>query len=648
MKLKLSAIPKPMSVPSSAAIQVQARFQQALALHQKGQGAQAQALYEAILKDQPRHCDALHLLGVIAYDARDFHKAVELIGKAIDICQNNAAFYSNRGNALKELKQFDAAIASYDNAIALKPDFAQAYYNRGNALKELKQPEAAIASYNKAIDHKPDWPEAYTNRGVALQELKHLDASIESFNQAIAIKPDFAQAYYNRGNALWELQRADEAIESFTKATLIRPDFAQAYCNRGLALQSLGQLDAALESFEQALALRPDDAQANYNRGVALLEHKQIDAALESFDRALALQPDYAQAHYNRGVVLQERSQLDAAVASYDKAIEIRPNLAQAHWNKSLALLLAGDYQRGWELFEWRWIDEKTGLTKRNFPQALWLGKESLVGKTILLHSEQGLGDTIQFCRYAKLASDMGARVIMEVDQSLIDLFKGLAGVAELVVKGTPLPPFDFHCPLLSLPLAFNTTLDSIPCPTKYLCADSGKVAYWANKLGTRVKPRVGLVWSSTSSFKGDSSRSVNLSEFIAALPTHGFDFVCLQKELKAADKCALASRTDIRFFGDALNDFSDTAALIECVDLVISTCTSVPHLSSALGKSTWILLAHVPDWRWLLTRSDSPWYSAARLYRQASMGDWGSVFAKVKTDLARIGVPHFRSDEKN
>ncbi len=313
-------------------------FAQGMALHQQGQLAQAQAIYEKVLEIQPKHFNTLHLSGVIATQTKKHSLAVDLIAQAIEINPKIAATYSNRGNALKELKQFDAAVASYDKAIAIKPDYAEAYSNRGNALTELKQFDAAVASYDKAVAIKPGLAEAYSNRGNALKELKQFDAAMASYDKAIAIKPDYAEAYSNRGNALKELKQFDAAAASYDKAVAIKPDYADAYYNRGISLKELKQFDAAVASYDKAIALKPDHADAYYNRGISLKELKQFDAAVTSYDKAIALKPDYAEAYSNRGNALKDLRQLDAAVASYRRALEIKFDYAEAHSNLLLAL----------------------------------------------------------------------------------------------------------------------------------------------------------------------------------------------------------------------------------------------------------------------------------------------------------------------
>jgi tetratricopeptide (TPR) repeat protein len=611
-------------------------LQQALALHRRGQLAQAEGLYAEILKIQPKHFDALHLLGVIALQAQDHQRAVDLINQAIELYPHNAAFYSSRGAALQELKQYDAAIASYDQAITLKPDYADAWYNRGLALQGHNQLEGAISSYDKVLALRPDFAEAWSNRGAALQGLSQLDAAIASYDHAIKIKPDYAEAWSNRGVALHRLNRLDAAVASFDKAIALRPFFAEAYNNRGLALSDLKLFGSAIASYDQAIRIKPEYAEAWYNRGNAQEELKELEAALESYYQAIRIRPNYAEALCNQGLALQQLNMLDAAVASYDKVIAIKPHFSAAYLNKSLALLLRGEYDKGWEMYEWRWKTNDFRLPKRSFIQQIWLGNFHIKGTTILLHSEQSYGDTIQFCRYVEFVAELGARVILEVEQPLIGLLRQLDGVAEFVVKGAPLPAFDCHCPLMSLALAFNTTLDSIPSFPKYLSSEKEKVAEWSGRLGDRKKPRIGLVWSSHTKHYNVQNRSVQLSSLVKHLPPE-FEYVSLQKEVLDDDRATLRSHANITHYGDELKDFTDTAALCELMDLVISVDTSVAHLSAALGKPTWVLTSFSPSWRWLLDRTDSPWYPGVKLYRQEAIGQWEPVFERVRADLLKI-----------
>jgi tetratricopeptide (TPR) repeat protein len=580
--------------------QTQADLLEALALHQRGQLQEAQKRYDEILRMQPHNHDALHLLGLLESQAGHHQRAVDLIGQAIAISPANAVFHSNLGISLQDLKQLPAAIASFERAIAINPGLAEAHYNRGNALQELQELEAAVASYDHALAINPDYAKAHSNRGNALQQLKQYDAAVASYDRAVAINPAHARAWSNRGNALQELKQFEAAIASYDRAIAINPDYAEAY----------------------------------YNRGNALRELQQPDAAIADYERAIAIQPASADTWSNRGLMLHALNQVDDAIASYDRAITLSPTHAEAHFNRALALLLNGDFANGWPAYEWRWTDAKH-FRPRSLPQPLWLGNESLAGKSILLHSEQGIGDTIQFCRYAKLAADMGARVLLEVEKPLLGLLKGLEGVSEVIEKGAALPDFDYHCPLLSLPMAFKTSLDSIPCAQKYLAVDAGRQQHWSVKLGGKAKPRVGLVWGGNPLHRNDKNRSVSLAALLPHLPA-GVQYVAMQKEIREEEKTLLDGAGILRFDND-LADLQDTAALCDLMDLVVSVDTGVAHLNAALGKPTWILLPFCPDWRWLLGRDDSPWYPGVTLYRQARAGDWDSVFDKVRAGLNKL-----------
>jgi tetratricopeptide (TPR) repeat protein len=646
-------------------------LERALALHRQGDLAGAQACYERLLHREPRHLDALNSLAMIAYQTGQHDRAIELIDRAIEIDPANAAFYSNRGILLQERLRTDAAIASYDQAIGLKPDFAQAYCNRAVAQVTLRRYEDAVHSCDGAIAAMPEYAEAHYNRALALKALGRVAEALQSCQRAIDVRPDYAEAHFCRGGLLHELGQPAAALASYDRAIALRPGYAEAHSNRGLALQQLGQMDAALASFDRAISLQPEFAQGHYNLGVLLQALKRMEAAMACYDRTIALKADHAPAYANRGSVRQALGQIDAALSDYDRALALEPGLVEArtnrgtaqqemlhmdeamacfdmavssspeyalgHWNRSLACLLLGDFAEGWQEYEWRWNAASLAFPRRDFAQPLWLGRESIAGKTILLHAEQGLGDTIQLCRYVPMVAQLGASVILEVQAPLIGLLAGSLGIASLVARGSRLPPFDCHCPVFSLPLALQTRLATIPSYAAYLRVDPAKTAQWRSALGSKVQPRIGLVWSGSASHVNDRNRSLALSELVEHLP-RGFEYVSLQREVRESDQSAMKSRPDIRHFGDRLADFTDTAALCELMDLVISVDTSVAHLGGALGKPVWILLPFSPDWRWLLKRDDSPWYPSAKLYRQHRMRDWSNVIRQVGVDLKRIG----------
>jgi Tfp pilus assembly protein PilF len=423
------------------------------------------------------------------------------------------------------------------------------------------------------------------------------------YDRAVALRPDLAEPYYKRANALKNLGRLDESLASYDQAIALKPDYAHAYCNRGVVQQSLGQLDAALSSYDHAIELEEKDAVAHYNRALLMQEHSRWPEALRDYDRALAIDPEHADAQYNR----------------------------------AMAQLYLGDFEAGWRGYEWRWRNaERLGIgTVRSFVQPRWHGHEPLAGKRILLYCEAGLGDTLQFARYATGCARLGARVILEVQPPLCSLLRGLEGVSQVFKAGSDLPDFDYHCPLLSLPLAFRTTLETIPSPAHYLQANEALVAQWRARLGERRKPRVGLVWSGNTRNPLDARRSIRLADWAPRLPTE-FEYFKLQTEVRPADRATLDAHPGIVSVEDTLLDFEGTAALCECLDVILTVDTSLAHLAGALGRPTWVLLAHTPDFRWMRERNDSPWYPTLTLYRQASPGDWSSAFDAVNAALHR------------
>jgi tetratricopeptide (TPR) repeat protein len=573
--------------------------------------------------------------GILLQELERWDEALASFDQAVRIKADYAEAYAKRANVLAGLRRWEAALADYERLVAIEPHNATAQCNRAVSLQELERWEAALAGYDRAIAIKADYPEAHFNRGVLLQKLRRWDAALAGYDRAIGARPDYAEAHLNRGAVLSRLGQFESAVASFNLAIAAKADLAEAYSNRANAQRELQQWDAALDSCNDALARKPDYAEAYLNRANVHAELEQWETALADCEQAIALAPHHATAHSNRGAVLLELNRLDEAGASHDRAIALDPEHAVAHVNRAMLSLLRGDYASGWRDYEWRWKQEDTSsiAVAKVDSKPQWTGEESLAGKTILLHYEQGLGDTLQFCRYVDLVSKLGARVMLSVQPPLAELLAQLTGASQLVAQGVAALDFDYHCPLMSLPLAFKTALDTVPAMGKYLYGDPARIAKFQAKLGERHRPRVGLVWSGISAHKNDRNRSIRLTELIQHLPVE-FEYISLQKELRPGDRETLESKPHIRHFADELRDFSDTAALGECLDLVISVDTSVAHLSAALGKRTWIVLPFRPDWRWLLERTDSPWYSAAKLYRQHRRGAWSEVLKQVKADM--------------
>jgi len=655
---------------------VNRKFQAALAFHQRGELDRAAQLYQEILQSEPGHVDSLHLFGVVASQLGNHPLAVEFIGRAIKLQTDNPHFHFNLGVSQEELGHLRGAVDSFSMVTSLDGGNADAYLNCGNCLHRLGDVVGAVEAFRQAILVRPAYAPAYSNLGNALQDIARWDESIECHRRAIELDPSVASFHFNLGNVLNAIHQYPAALESYEYALRLQSDHAGALGNQGGALMELGLVDEARTSYERLIVLQPNDAKAHSNLGNTLVAQRRFKEAIQCFERAInispadpqvymnwanalvgigninaavdclnqaiAISPGYAEASSNMGSALKALSKFAEAIEHFDRAIHLDPALAEAHWNKSLLFLLMGDLERAWVLYEWRWKIPGLMRNLADFPQPLWLGQsefgglEGLAGKTILVHSEQGLGDTLQFARYLPLVADCGARVIFELPAVLLGLLRGLNGVSEFVVKGQVPPPADFHCPLLSLPLAFKTTLESIPSPGPYLKADALKVKQWSERLGLKSRPRIGLVWSGNAQHKNDHNRSIPLELLLSQLPER-FDWVSLQREVRDADRQALELHPSIRHFGTELADFTDTAALCELMDLVISVDTSVAHLSGALGRPTWVLLPNVPDWRWLLDRDDSPWYSCLKLYRQRETSEWGPVIVRVARALSQF-----------
>ncbi len=462
------------------------------------------------------------------------------------------------------------------------------------------------------------------------------DLALASYDRALALRPEQADVLSNRGNTLLALGRVDEAIASYDRALAARPDFPEAFCNRGSALEKLQRWDEALASYDRALKLRPDYANALYNRGNVMKSLERYSDALADYDRALALRPRHADAYNNRGQVLKELFRYDEALASYDTALALQSEHTMARCNAAAMRLLTGDFERGWADYEWRWKKPSVVRTNRNFRQPLWLGAEPIAGKTILLHAEQGQGDTIQFSRYVPLVAARGAQVIFEVQKPLQALMADFAGSAQVVARGDALPAFDVHCPLMSLPLAFGTLLETVPVAPAYLRAPPERLTKWQTWLAPARRPRIGLAWSGNPGHERDRERSIRLRALLPLLDT-GATVISLQKDVRPDDAAVLGERGDILNAGGEFADFSDTAAVISQLDLVISVDTSVAHLAGALGRPVWILLTRMPDFRWLLDRDDSPWYPSARLFRQDRDRAWDPVVARVRAALGEL-----------
>jgi len=518
-------------------------------------------------------------------------------------------------------------------AIALDGTVVTFHNNLGNVLKDQGKLDQALACYRRALELKPDYALAHNNLGLVLSGQGNLDGAVACYRRATELKPDFAEAHNNLGTALMHLGKLDEAVASFRRALELKPDYTEAHNNLGNAFEHQGKLDEAVACFRRALELKPDYAQVHNNLGVALQERGTLDEAVACYRRALELKPDYPEAHNNLGNALKEQGTLDKAVACYRRALELKPDYAEAHTDLAIACLLTGDWRRGWPEYQWRW--QTKGFAARRFGQPLWNG-ESLAGKTILLHAEQGLGDTIQFIRYAPMVKRYGGTVVVECQKPLLALLEGSPGVDHLIGQGDRLPAFDVHAPLLSLPLVLQTSLATIPASIPYLFPKAAIVERWRKTLVEIDGFKIGITWQGNPTFRGDRCRSIPLRWFAPLAQVPGVRLLSLQKGAGAEQLAEVGDLFEVTELGSRLHDFADTAAVMKNLDLVITSDTGPAHLAGALGVPVWVALSFVPDWRWLLDRGDSPWYPTARLFRQREPGDWHAVFEEIKKALCR------------
>jgi tetratricopeptide (TPR) repeat protein len=611
---------------------------------QSGQFAEAEKCCREILADDPDHADSFHLLGAISARTNKCDQAIEFIAEAIRKNPKNAEYFLNLGTLLEHQDRFEEALKSFDLALSLKPDSSATWIKIGDVLQRQERFEEALLAYDHALKIDPphtgternrSQADAFYKRGVCLRHQMRLEEAYISFSKALTLFPDHVDALNSRGVTLLDTWQADEALIDFRKAIELKPNFVVTLNNYGLALTLLKRCEEALTTFDRALSISSEMVELFNNKGNALKALGRLDEALANYDRAIALKPNYVQAYSSRASCLDDMGRYGEALSSYKDALALQPDDAEAHWNLAVHSLRSGDLKTGWIESEWRWKIKSLRLTDRHFKQPLWLGAEPIDGKVLLLHNEQGLGDALQFCRYIPLVAARGARVVLEIDGPLKQLLSGLTGVSHCISKGEALPDFDFHCSLASLPLAFDTILDTIPSAVPYLSVGA-HVADWKTRLDSKKRPRIGLVWSGNPDHRNDHNRSITLETLLPLLDVEA-QFVSLQKIVRPSDEAVLRERNDVLHLGPELQSFSDTAALIEQLDLVVSVDTSVAHLAGALGRPVWILLPYIPDWRWLLDRDDSPWYPTARLFRQSQTRKWDSVVDEARRALTKF-----------
>jgi tetratricopeptide (TPR) repeat protein len=478
---------------------------------------------------------------------------------------------------------------------------------------------------------------ALYNLGALYAQIGNYDLAITYIEKSIRVEPDNANAYYILGKAFQAKGELDKAITCYRRVIKLNPFFLHAYYYLGEAFQDKGEIDEAVMYYKKELELNPDHADTYNNMGIILHSKGKIDEAIRYYEKALMLNPCSENVYNNFAIALKDSGVLDKAIYCYQKALELNSAQAVIHYGLSMTLLLDGNFKEGWKEYEWRWKTKDFFQYARNFTKPLWDGSD-IAGRTILLHDEQGSGDTIQFIRYASLIAQRDANVVVECHRALVSLLKSVDGIQQVIVRGEELPEFDLYCPLLSLPLMFNTTLESIPAKVPYIVVDPLLVQKWKDKLRyDNSKFKVGLVWAGKPEHKNDRNRSCHLEVFSPLAELGDISFYSLQKGWAAEEAKNPPGGMKLIDYTEEISDFSDTSGLIMNLDLIVSVDTSVVHLAGALGKPVWTLLPFAPDWRWLLIREDCPWYPTMRLFRQHSPGDWESVIANVKDELLKL-----------
>jgi tetratricopeptide (TPR) repeat protein len=565
-----------------------------------GRHLEAQLCCRQALAADPDHADSLHLMGLLSLQGELHDLAVEWTARAIR-CDPQPRYLLTLGTALQRQRRFEDALKAFDKAAQLEPDAALPWKHLGHVLVELKRHGEALLSLQQVLKLDPyDW---------------------EAADQCASL--------------LLQVGRLDEAVVHFDLCDRLRPDCAATLRMRALALFGLQRLEEALADARRAHALDPGNADICNGLGVFLRRLGREEEALPWFDRALELRPDFRAAFTNKAFALAQIHRFSEAFAIYDALDVVDPGNADVEWSRSLLHLLTGNFEAGWAGREARWNASGLSTTGFKFGQPLWLGKESIAGKTLLIHVDEGLGDTIQFARYVPMVAALGARVVLIVPDALQPLLSGLAGVSECHPLSTDkLLAFDMYCPISSLPLAFGTRLETIPSATPYLPApEPSRLQAWENRLGPHDRLRVGLVWSGNPKHRDDQNRSIALRVLTPLLDLDA-SFVSLQKDSRPGDMEILRD-SGVADWTAHLTDFVETAALVCCLDLVVTVDTSVAHLAAALGRPTWILLPYKPDYRWLLDRDDSPWYPTVRLFRQTRTREYGSVVDRLRVALS-------------
>lgn len=623
-------------------------LQEAIQHHGNGDTVTAKELYYKILEQLPDNFEAHFLLGTLYLDSGNMEKAESFLETAISLRPEHVETYNNLAIVFITQSCFERAAECLKQAINYKPDYYDAHFNLGIALQQLGKYKEAIESYQTTTRYEPNHEKAYYNMGVIYHDHQNLNEALKCYTRAVSIKPDYVLAINNLGDVFQKIEKFTEAVACYSKAILLKPDFAEAHYNLGIVYQAIGDWEKAIGGYKNAILHKCDYAEAYYNLGNVYNEQWMLDDAVTCFIKAINLKPGYAEAHNNLGEALQRQGKLDEAITNYGLAFTCKPDYLEAAFNQSIAMLLKGDLKNGWKEYEQRLLIKK--YNKREFRQPKWDGRE-LHGERLLVHAEQGFGDTFQFVRYLPIIKALGGHVVFECQKGLAHLFKRCNGFDEIIEKtseGGGEPESDFFIPLMSLPNIFGTTVDNIPANIPYIWADPELINKWKVKIESftdndnmpdKKTLKVGLVWAGKSDRKYDKVRSCPLSIFTPLGDIPDIKLFSLQKGVGSEQVTKLAEKFPIVNLENELDlnlKFADTAAVIANLDLVISVDSAVAHLAGALGKPTWTLIPYAHDWRWLRNRDDSPWYPGMRLFRQTKPMDWEGVVKRLRDALLK------------
>ncbi len=615
---------------NSKALHLLARLLRIRGMHQD-----AIRVLERLLGQIPDALETLLELTLAQLAAKQFEKAIQTANRILGLNPSLACGHFYLGYAQHSLSRPEDSVSSFETAVKLEPDYFEALVNLGNAYHALSRFSDALECYRRAVELRPDQATPYFNLAGTLRQIKRLDEAKACIERSLQLNNKYARAYQRLGEILADQAKFDEAISAYQAAIELNNRDSQSYIANGVIFRKLGRLEEAVSSYQKALAIEPNSAEALTSLGNAYSDQGNLVEAVECHRRSLAIKPSSANTWSNLGQVLQQNGELDESLECYRKAIDMDSNCSKARFNRSLVFLLKGDLERGFEEFEWRWKDS---CPAREFACPIWDGKP-LHGKTILLHAEQGLGDTIQFIRYARRIQKMGPhQVIVECQRALVPLLKSCYGIDMLIPRGEVLPHFDTHSPLMSLPRIVKTSLEDIPSETPYLKASSELVVLWEKILEPIHDFRVGIVWQGGTGYPKDKIRSIPLKQFEGLSQLSGVQLISLQKGF-GIEQLAKVEFSPMDFSGkldESTGPLMDTAALLENLDLLIACDTAIAHLAGALGIPTWIVLNTQPDWRWMIDRHDSPWYPSVRLFRQSTANDWTEVFSRIQQSLKR------------